>query len=578
MSLNCIGSNNLACTFKPNYMGGRNTIGFYNLNNRSEEYLEAIKELHQVYMDKLSYFQNNPKIDSEQVVNYHVRYLDTLVNIFYSFSSKYSTTNSLPFGQMGNLLRAVQGFVLDFSIARSIIKLRNELYGSVQVQPNMNFSMAAFNALIKAGNLLEAKKLFQKHPNYLNYPQAKHIEACFNPENRVFGLMYMNEQEFLTHFEKSAAESQKVLRACEQLEDFHKICKILTGNLEYFFTLKPNWLELIIFFSLFKVGIIYNTEEVAKLIISYCPVKPGLEKMLLTCFIDNLHSVVQQASEVFPSFFIAHLVDILAVCEKANVDPQDVFEGLNYPEYYFLNFVNEILPNPDVPLELVCDYIYHNLGAVENCEELLKYANKLRVKPENIERSVQYFNSHELESIALGTYKYAAIGALNDGKLSLAIEFSLKSKDQEFKYLIESRVLNIASELPTNHIRLIVQGFSQNYHITNIEKRTNQHSSVIIHFFSVYIKYIDYIENKQITDAGNLLVKFFSEDTAPSLFYKAILTASIPLFDSGLLLSPKNLFIVLKAYENLCRQPNIPPTTIQTLSQVLSRAASSSLT
>lgn len=593
-----VGSNTLACFFKAenrdrairggqnrqhpiqsndNRNPSRNELKFFTFNLKSIEYVEAVKEFHQVYMDKLSYFQNNPNIENDQIVTYHVRYFDALINILQTLSNKYQGENSLPFTQMGYLLRSIQSFVLDYNISKSLLKLHSELFSARPPQSSSQFLLNTFFTYIKAGNLFEARKYFQKYPNYSKHPQTRHIEACLNPENRVFGLMYTNEKEFLIHFDRISAESRKILRACEDHEDFKRICLILTGDLESFLSLKPNWLEIIIFFSLFKVGIIYNTEEISKVIASRGATQQGIEKMMITAFIDNLHLVVQQASEVFPSFFIAHIVDVLAVCGKVNVDPQDIFEHLNYPEYYFLNFVNEILPNLEIPLEVVCDYIYHNLGGVENCDELLNYANKIRVKTENVEKSVQYFFDHKLENIALSTYKYAGLEALNTGKLSLAIEYALRSKDQEFKYLIESRVLNIAAELNVDHIRLIVQAFNQKYNLPALDKKHTQHGSVIIHFFTVLLKYYEFIESKNIVEAGNLLVKFFCEDSAPVLFYKNIFEASVQLFDAGLSLSSRNFFIVLKAYEKLCTLPNVPQKTIQTLSQVLAKAASFSL-
>jgi hypothetical protein len=528
---------------------------------------EAIKQFHFHYINNLTNLQSTNDLTKEYAITYFLRYIEELITQLYNFHEKYKNQIDLPFKEMGNILRAVQGFAVESSQALSIIKLQSDIYGKKNINVSGDFNLNSFWQLIKAGDLQNAKAFFAKHPKYKSSLYGKHVENSLSPEKRIFGYMYKNEEEFTRAFLLFKKNSEDLSKTQEVIQDFGDISKILEGDLEFFMKLNPNWLEVLIFLCLFNTGIIKNPTQTMQVIQSKLGRPSELEAILIEAFVDNMHLLVQKASERYPSFFIAHLVDILASLEKIDTNSQNIFEGLNYPEHYFLNFVTEIMNNKSIPVEVICDYIYFNLGGLDNCEGLMIYANAFRFQEENIERLVNYFKGRKLENLAMQTYKLAAIRSIETGHLAKAIEYSIKSKSSDLKLETEEKVLKIASEIDTDLIRLQVRSMKPSY----------LSDSSVMHFLSTFLKYIDQVNQLQIQEAGQSLVKFFENDRAPFLFYEKILLASVSLFDQGLELSSKNFFKVLQAYEKMCMQISTSPSSITLLSFTLGRASSFSL-
>ncbi len=123
---------------------------------------------------------------------------------------------------------------------------------------------------------------------------------------------------------------------------------------------------------MFIEGLIYNTEEIIRIINERIGLNNDFEKLLLYVVKKNMHKVVQMASEKYPAFFISHLVDILATTEQLPKESSWRFEDMNYPEYYFWVYINEIYTNVNIPLEIICDYILNTLGVIKGIEELIK--------------------------------------------------------------------------------------------------------------------------------------------------------------------------------------------------------------
>lgn len=547
-------------------------IGDFNLN--SQPYVEAIESFHTAYMNNTRNIQSSNIQSKEYIITYYTRYIEELVKTLNDLNDKYK--NDLPFKEMATILRAVQGFGIDCSMASSIISLRNEIYKEKDEREKLdltsNFNKETFYELIKRGDLLNAKKYFTKHPNYRSSAFARNVENSLQPSDRIFGYMNRNDEDFIQKFLTIKRQSEGLARTIDVKNDFREICPILAGDLEYFMSLKPNWLEFIIFLCLFRDGIIRNPVETKNEIIQKFGSRQQfseLESIFLEAFIDNMHGLAQKLSGRFPSFFTAHLIDILSTLGKLDTNPQDEFEQMNYPEYYFLNFINEIITNKSISTELVCDYIYLNLGGLETCEDLLIYSNSIRFQVANTERLVKYFKSLKLEKLIYETYKLASLNSLQAGYLSRAVEFAIKSSNLDLKTQIQERVLQISSneEINDDLIRVQVRSMNPNY----------LNDSSVMHFLSSYIKYVDLVNSADLKEAGIALVRFFDNERAPAIFYERILTRSTNLFDRGLVLSSSNFFKVLKAYEKMSMMSSTSQSSIQQVSFTLGQASSLSL-
>ena len=572
MSIISVGGGKLGCLITNSSSNQSLLIGDFNLHTQA--YIEAIRSFHTSYMQNLTNLQSCNSISKESVIAYFTRYIEDLIEVLNSLNEKYP--NDLPFKEMANILRAVQGFGINCSVASEIIKLRNEMYKEKDDRESLdlskNFDLNTFFQLIKRGDLLKAQTYFRKHPKYKRYTVPDTIESRLQPSERIFGLMNKNNDEFSKKFLMFKRQCYDYASLPDVKNDFGQICDILTGDVEFFMTLKPNWLEFIIFLCLFRDGIIKNPVEIKNEILqrfNRSQRLSDLELIFLEAFIDNMHGLAQKSSERYPAFFTAHLIDILSSLDKIDTNPQYEFDQLNYPEYYFFNYVKEIISNLSIPTEIVCDYIYFNLASLENCEQLLIYSNSIRFHVSKTDKLVSYFNSRKLYNLVFETYKLASLKCIENGNLYQAIEYSIKSSDQELMSLIKEKVLDIASDKEISDDLIRVQVRRMNLAYLN--------DSSAMYFLSSYIKYVDLVNSENLIEAGTALVRFFYNDRAPPLFYEKILTRSIPLFDRGLVLSSSNFFKVLKGYEQMCMMPSTSLASIQQLSFTLGQASSLSL-
>lgn len=533
--------------------------------------LEVILDFHKHFMEKTNFFLDSENISSEEVLKYLYEYCNELISDLYAYARKANlAANSLPFREMGLFLRTIQSFLLSSTVSNSILKLNREYIGE-QRGPNIStFDMSLFMKCFKSGNLEDAAKVFKKHTNY-NTPIGAHIESCLNPASRVFGLLYHNENEFLQHFEAVCLESQKLLRLSEKdSEDFKLISRLVSGNLSAFSALSPTWLEYVIYHCLFIEGIVYDAEVLANTLISNFTLS-DLDLRLVHIMFGNLHNAVQQASQVYPSFFMCHIIDILTSVSKLPSDSRDEFEGLNYPEFYFYNYVSEIISNTSIPVAVPCDYIFYNLGGLENILEIMNHAALIRLPHENTQEIIKYFQEKNFNQIVQNIHKVKAMESLQANNFGTSLYWAIASNIPELLYKVERHIIDIAAQNPLKLVEEIV---------STVPEETRLDSSVIF-FFTQFLKFSQLVKAKEVEKAGEMLVSFFANESAPEDFYESLLTQSIKLFESGLVLSYSSFLPVLKAYEKVAnkklriREPG--PGVLEKLSSILAYGASQSL-
>ena len=321
---------------------------------------------------------------------------------------------------------------------------------------------------------------------------------------------------------------------------------------------------------MFLEGIVYDPESIAQSLMKRFPLN-DLQKLLVEIMFGNLHRVVQHLSQLYPSFFLCHIVDILTSIGKLPSDPRTEFEGLNYPEYYFYNYVTEIIAVTALPVEIPCDYIFHNLGGLQNAFEIMNKAALLRIPSGNITNMVKYFNEHNLQEISQNIYKIKSMECIQRNDYGNSLFWAISSGNDHLRFKIEKSIIDIAAQNSKQCIQDI---------ISSVPSDIRNDSGVII-FFLQYLQFIKFIEDNNITKAGEMLVKFFLQDTAPEEFYENILMEAAALFENGLVLSYFNFFTVLKAYEKVCnRNLSIKKPCkgfIERLSGVLAHSASLSI-
>lgn len=533
-------------------------------------YTEAVEKLHRIYMQKTMFYHNEDTITPEESIKYLYKYCDEIISELFTLHYKSQPGSGLAFNEMAVVLRTIQSFLLTSTISNSILKLHREYYEERKEPDIRNFNLQTFYNFIKAGRLEDAIKILKKHPRH-GTNQCLHIESCLNPAPRVFGLLYHNENDFINYFEGINIESQKVVKLCEADDDFREISKIIAGSVDSFMRLNPTWIEYLIYQCLFVQGIVYDFESLSKTISNKFPDLLRLDKLLLEIIFGNLHSVIQKASEVYSSFFISHVVDLLSTVSKLPSDPQPEFENMNYPEYYFYVYVTNIISLTSLPVHIPCDYIFYNLGCLDNPLEVMSQAALIRLPNGNVNEMINYFDDHNLVTISKNIYKLKALESLARNDISQSLDWAIHSNDYQLKYQIENSVLELAVKGSNKMIEELV--FS-------ITPEVRGDSSVII-FLIGYINYLRAIENKDTKVAGEMLVKFFLQQTAPEDFYEKILRASVPLFESGLVLSYQNFLLILEAYEKVCNTYTRKKEPIQgfvlQLSSILAQSVSKCL-
>ena len=379
---------------------------------------DIVTAIYKLYIEKTMFFYSSENIHEEELIKHQFQYCNEIIEELFLFHKKSGKSeNTLPFKDMGLVLRTIQSFLLSKTISNSLLKLYKE-YNEERLCPNIqNFDSSLFLSCIKSGNLEDAIKLIKKHPQNKS-SLINHLETCLNPASRVFGLLYHNENEFLQHFEAISLESQKVIKLCDNDPELKKIAKIIGGNIESFMALNPTWLEYLIYHCLFIEGVVYDPESLAQTLLEKFSDLYDIDHILIEIIFGNLHSVIQKLSLFYPSFFISHVVDILATIGKLPSDPQNEFEGLNYPEYYFFNYINEIICITSLPVCIPCDYIYHNLGGLPNTFEMLNQAALIRIPNGNISEMVNYFNKHNLNEISQNIHKIKAMECLQKNDIN----------------------------------------------------------------------------------------------------------------------------------------------------------------
>ena len=549
----------------------RKSLLFLTTSLKAPFLCEIIKNFHELFLQKTQFLQNSEKMSSEEVVKYLHEYCNDIITQLYSFNRKsIGTSSSLPYKEMGLFLRTIQSFLLSSTVSNSILKLNKEYEGEQRGQDIRTFDLSLFYKCLKSGNLEDALSVVRKHPQ-INSPRGSHIESCLNPASRVFGLLYYSENEFLQHFEAISLESQNLAKLCESDNgEFRAISRLLAGSVDDFMKLRPTWLEYLIYHCLFIEGIVYDQETLAQTLAQKFPLGE-FDELLLKVMFGNLHSAVQQAGLMYPSFFMCHVVDILSSVSKLPSESRTEFEGLNYPEFYFYNYVREIISSTEIPVYVPCDYIFYNLGGLENFLEIMNQAALIRLPNGNIEEMIQYFHQRNLPEIAQNIHKAKAMECLQKNEFGTSLHWALSSGLPELKYKIEKCVIDIAVQSPHKWVKEILNSVPA-------EMKTE---SSVIYFFSQYMNYLKAIDSREVTRAGEMLVAFFLHDTAPEEFYESILVSAIPLFEQGLVLSYSNFLKVLKAYEKVAntklRHRPAGAGVIEKLSGVLAYSGSLSM-
>lgn len=540
----------------------KKTIVFSTTSLQDMDFSEIIADFHRLYMTKVKYYKNSEDITNEASINYHYKYCDDLIACLKKYPEPI-------YNDMALLLRMVQSFVLTHTISVSLIKMYNEYYQKPLYLQSTGYDQLMFFNCIKSGRLDDAESILRRHPNRSSFKD--HLLATLDPGSRIFGLIYTSDSEFIQHFEAISKEAESLNKAWGNDKEFSRILKILSGDINAFLELNPTWIEYLIYHCLFIEGLIYDSENVLKIIKERIGERSEMDRLLLTVVGKNMHEVVQRASEAFPAFFIAHLVDILATAEQLPKEPSRRFEDLNYPEFYFWHYVNEIYTNPKIPLKIVCDYILNNLGVLCGIQDLLINAALLRLPYQDFDAMVEYLDFVGLHNMTSTLFTYKAMKFLGENDFSNGLYWAFKSKDKVLQHRAEKLFLDFAVECNRERLEDIIR---------RIDPVVRGESSTIA-FLVIYQRYLSFVDDGEVAKAGEMLVRFFLDQLAPEDFYESIFEASLPLFERGLVLSYSNFLIVLEGYEKMCnrfiRQKEPKPLSIDRISGILAHCSSLSL-
>lgn len=537
-------------------------LGFYTTSLQEIDFIDIITDFHHLYTLKSRFYKDPNTITDEGSIKYHYKYCEDLITCLKKHPEPI-------YKEMALLLRIVQSFVLSPTISLSLIKLYDEYFPPLFIQKSSNFDENGFFHCIKSGKLDQAQSIIRSSP--IKSPIKEHLLSILEPSSRVFGLIYTSDSDFIPHFESITSETKTLYNIWGHDKNYTKIIKILKGEINTFLTLNPNWLEFLIYHCLFIEGFFYDTENVVSIINERIGVDNDFEKLLLIVVKRNMHEVVQVASKKYPAFFIAHLVDILATAEQLPKELSWRFEDMNYPEYYFWVYINEIFTNEQVTLEILCDYILSTLGGLIGIQDLILKAACLRLASQDFNAMVSYLNQVCLSNISCRLFVYKSVSFLNANDFPNGLLWAFKSKNKPLQLKAEKIFLNFAKKQTKPYLENLLQ---------TIDPLVKSKSSAIS-FLHIYLHYLQYINQKQTTQAGELLIKFFTDQLSPESFYDKILLSSIELFNQGLILSYSNFISVLEGYEKLANRclNNKPydPCFLNQISSILAYNAGLSL-
>jgi len=536
----------------------RKSLEFYNFSPTEPLILEAIEELHSLYMTRRA--RENSLSESavyENVLKILQDYLIDMVKVLKHLSFKErSTAKRVGFKEMGLVARLVETFFISRTPTYSLIGFIKD-YGTSSDQ-SVSFDKAAywngvFTAL-RTGDLEAVKEELKKHENYPRFRAIfQKIEQCLNPACRIFGHPYGTsiESEFMRKFEDISRESNQLLKDVQnkaenypELNELIKLVEIIAGKHQKFSEINPSWAEHMLLHLLFVEGIFYDQENIASFTRRTLNQLDDYDAMLLgTIETSNMHKLIQKCSEYFPSVFVAHLTEVLAIVRKVPLEPEDRFEGLSYPEHYFYVYFTEIMPIKQVKFNIVCDYLIENLAGLEDILHIVEYCIALRIDSTEVKEVVEYLESKEMNEVLNNVYKFLTMYLISKKQYKEALLLSFEAPEPLVRENVEQHLLTISLDQSPSEINDFLNSLPQNI----------RHSSILVTFFCKYLEFCENVQNNRWAKAGQLLVNFCVNETAPLEFLPRILDESQTLLASGAVFSEKDIVKILEVYERVCK-------------------------
>ncbi|CAG9330740.1 unnamed protein product [Blepharisma stoltei] len=578
---------------KTQHLPSRKLLEIYQYKFQHPSVYQAISEFYNVYTRRISEQESLEDSSSEEQLNLLDRYLENIINSLYKLSN---STNEEIFKDMALITRTIQAFLVTQNPSTSLIHLIKEYSGYKDDFSNYYFDRKNYLKVIfeciKRGDLETARIIISKHPEIQQNARKEVsratkeffslIDRCLNPASRIYGNQFgtKDQNEFLNNFQAILRESRILLK--NTLEGAEKsdlknellpLIKILAGDKEAFMATKPNWIEYVGYFNFFMQGTIYSPEDLlsdlkdSKFNIQGIP-DEILLKIICT---NNMHDVAQTCSEWFPSYFMAHIIEVLVIIDKLPKEQLEEFDNLNYAEHYFYHFILGILSDPNISFKIPLEYLLNNIGFFPDLSSMIETAILYRINKENPKEIISYLKEKKIEDVLSVYYKVKAMQCLGNKDLISALTWSYNTNDQDLKAIVEHHIINFTLYQNTRDIELFLSEI-----IPEVKN-----SSSVVNFLEQYTKFCQAILDNNLDDAATKMIDFFVLETAPEEFFPRIFENGFEILQRGIIINQQSLFSILRVYEKLASGQivgeNITKEFLEDLNAALGRCAVLSL-